>query len=564
MQLRQYQRESVESLRSYWAQGYQRLAVVLPTGAGKTVVFSELIRQMRELGELPVLVIADLEELLDQAVDKIKYANPDLSVGKVQGRHNTHDTDVVVASVQTLSWRRPCPHRKKKSDGKWGPRCESCNACVRLPRAEGLNPKLIIVDECHMAAADSYIRVLHALDGFTPMDNGGVPVAGFTATLYREAGGLADVWEEVAYTKSVNEMVSMGYLVAPTAKQVVVPDLDLSKVKTVGGDLEAASLEKMMLHSEALFDIAQGYTQYAHDRKGLGFFPSVAVAQRAAEALQDEGFSAECIHGGLPTKQRHEIMRAFRNDDIQILTNCALLTKGFDEPSVSCIIMGRPTISKVLYQQTIGRGLRPSPGKSDCVILDVVGAVSRHSLASLADLEGQKSADEQGPNARKEEDIGEPMARGPAQKDPLIIGGWKDVDPLSSDVRWLKTPQGYPFVCADEKAFFVVPGTHPDMVRLRAFSNNGIQTYPGDPEDTIAAAQTALNELGRAVGKPWDHPHASWRNRAPNSRTVRRAEQWGLNISGLSAGQAEDMVLSYELGRAVDIEVERSMNEQIH
>src|SRR5690554_7109712 len=149
-ELREYQSAAIDALLGGWDNGGQRLAVVLPTGAGKTVVFSHLIRELRRTRRIArVLVLAHREELLEQAADKIRKVSPHLRVGIVKGGRNEHDNaHVVVASVQTMSYRRPCRNQQVDEDGNPMGRCNQCSRCSVLPRAEQIKGiQAIIVDE---------------------------------------------------------------------------------------------------------------------------------------------------------------------------------------------------------------------------------------------------------------------------------------------------------------------------------------------------------------------------------------------------------------------------------
>lgn len=351
MELRPYQREAILSLVAGWGAGARRLAVVLPTGSGKTIVFSHLIQRMRTgAGIARTLVIAHREELLEQAADKIRAVAPHLKVGIIKGnrRELRHDTQVIVASVQTLGWRRPCRNKVKSQDGRKLKRCGTCTRCNTLPNCAPIHGVgMIVVDECHHAGAASYKRVLRHFRAFD--EDSKVLTAGFTATLARQQGGLASVWQDVAYRRDISDMIADGYLVPPTGKQVVVPGMDLDQAKKSGGDFTGSSLAELMLHADAMSEIAQAYREYAPDRPGIVFSPNVEVAHEMTDAFNGIGIPAATVWGDMPAEERHSVLKDFKSGKVQVLSNVMVLTEGFDEPKASCLVVARPTMNPGLY-----------------------------------------------------------------------------------------------------------------------------------------------------------------------------------------------------------------------
>src|SRR5690606_36819040 len=336
------------------------------------------------------------------------------------------------------------------SDGTYGGLCP--DGAVYNIEVDGTHTYLIddglVVHNCHHAASLSYRRVLRHFGAWS-----GVPVAGFTATMTRQQGGLDKVWHDVAYRREIAEMIRDGYLVAPKGKQVVVKDMDLSKAKVTAGDFTTKSLSDLMLDSSAMTDIASAYKEHASDRPGIVFCPTVAVAHEMAEAFKAEGITAATVWGAMTNDERRHTLSRFSSGEVQVLVNCMVLTEGFDEPKASCLVVARPTKNHGLYIQMVGRVLRLSPetGKTDALILDVTGATTRHKLVSVSDLTGKKKgvkgtkhgeADDEpdGTEIKPETEAGVQM-----EKELLAIGGWRDVDLMSasSGARWLRSPKGY-------------------------------------------------------------------------------------------------------------------------
>lgn len=370
-ELRDYQSEALNALEAEWAGGLNRPVIVLPTGAGKTVCFSGLIARyidkLRAEGKR-ALVLAHREELLDQAEAKIKAMLPDVWTAVVKGSRgeNKHRfAEVIVASVQTLA--RP---KRREAVDRIG---------------------LVIVDECHRYASRTYREVLHH---YGCMDARATPTVGFTATLTRMDGGLPDVWQSVAYQKKIHWMIKNGYLVAPVAKSIDVPGLNLATTRVTAGDLNAKDLANALDDSEAFTAIAEEWCAQAGDRPTIVFMPDVATCHRMADAFKAVcGASAEVVSGKTTSTDRKAVYDRFSSGQTRVLVSCMVLTEGFDAPQTSCVIIGRPTLNPGLYIQMVGRGLRlhPESGKTDCLVLDIAGASLKHNLAGVNDLESDCS-----------------------------------------------------------------------------------------------------------------------------------------------------------------------------
>ncbi|AMD42798.1 DNA helicase [Streptomyces phage Xkcd426] len=363
--LRPYQSETLDAIEASWAEGFNRPAAVLPTGAGKTVVFSALIarriEQLRKEGKR-VLVLAHREELLEQAEAKIKATVPGIWTCVLKGSRGQKKhqfADVIVASVQTLA--RP---KRREAVDRIG---------------------MVIVDECHRYASRTYREVL---DHYGCMDERQTPTVGFTATLTRMDGGLPDVWQSVAYSRKIHAMIKDGYLVAPVAKSIDVPGLNLASTRVTGGDLNTGDLAAALDDSQAFTAIAETWCAEASERPTIVFMPDVATAEKMADAFRMVcGTTAEVITGATASTERKAAYGRFNDGSTRILVSCMVLTEGFDAPQTSCVIIGRPTLNPGLYIQMVGRGLRLHPGKDDCLVLDIAGASLKHNLAGVNDLE---------------------------------------------------------------------------------------------------------------------------------------------------------------------------------
>ena len=528
--LRPYQTEAIEALEAGWAEGLQRQAVVLPTGLGKTVVFAHLIHQSLAAGWTP-LVLVHREELAEQAADKIRSVAPDVTVGIVKAERNELDAQVVVASVQTLSRPRRMGQYLGSTVGRH---------------------RLVIVDECHHAAARTWIETLEALGGFRP--NGLTRVAGFTATMTREdSRKLGDIWERVALEKDILYGIGNGFLTDVRGKAVTVDGLDLGTVARSRGDYQDGALGEALEASGAGDVIAQSYLEHSADRQGVLFAPTVATALSFAEDLNAAGIVTETITGATSSEDRALIYKRYQAGDVQVLSNCMVLTEGWDAPWCSTAVIARPTSSAGLYVQMVGRVLRPWPGKTDALVLDVVGVTGRHKLRSLTDLtrsdvevaEGESLAEAVERKAR--EDGRKPATKGQAAG---IIGA-QDVDLFAaSESVWLQTTDGKWFIPTRDWTYFLWPeanATTWKIGRLPTYrlSREGVRGGWVREGLEIGYAM-AFGEAEAAQADPSiSKKSASWRTRkaAPSEAQVAMMAKWRIPYQeGMTKAQASDLI----------------------
>ncbi|EPZ44289.1 hypothetical protein AAC03nite_34840 [Alicyclobacillus acidoterrestris] len=305
--------------------------------------------------EKPILVLAHRTELLDQAESKLNLVWPGVMTGRVQGARNEQLAEVILASTQTLVAGRSIPE-----------------------------PGLIIYDECHHSRAEGAFRILQDLGVFR---EDGPPLLGVTATPSRSDGSqIGDVFEHVTYERTILEMVMDGYLTDVRGLQVNVPNLDFRYVRTSGGDYSQQDLSATLNHDIALNAVVEAYVQYARYRKSVVFAVDVAHANSLAERFKLAGYAAASVDGSMSAEQRARILSDFSNNKLKILVNCSLLTEGWDEPSVDCVVIGRPTKSQALYTQMIGRAIRLHPGKNDALVLDLTGASEDKNLQTFTKL----------------------------------------------------------------------------------------------------------------------------------------------------------------------------------
>jgi ATP-dependent helicase IRC3 len=363
VELRDYQRECLAAIFHRYKAGVRRQIVCLPTGTGKTVIFAQFPSFFRMKRRM--LVLAHRAELLNQARDKLLAANPALKVEIEQAeRSASEDSDVVVASVPTI--------------GRRGSR-----------RLAGLDPdqfSIVVIDEAHHATAETYQRIVQHL-GLKAPDTKKLLV-GFTATPKRSDGiGLDAIFDEISYSRTIPEMMQAGYL-APVAGYRVETEIDLSQVKTSMGDFVVSQLSDAVNIESRNALVVKAFRELVPDRRTLAFGVDVAHAHALAAAFNHYGISAAPVTGDTPPDERSKALAEFSSGRIQVLTNCMVLTEGYDEPAVDGIILARPTKSALLYTQMIGRGTRLHPGKTDVTVVDVVDNSSKHRLVTLPSLFG--------------------------------------------------------------------------------------------------------------------------------------------------------------------------------
>ncbi|WP_206460219.1 DEAD/DEAH box helicase [Anaerovorax sp. IOR16] len=349
MELRPYQNEAREAVHNEWANGNRITLLVLPTGCGKTIVFSKIIEDQVKAGER-ALVLAHRGELLDQAADKlVKSTGLMCATEKAEESCLGSWFRVVVGSVQSLM-------REK-----------------RLRQFPKDYFDTIIVDEAHHVLSDSYQRVLNHFDA---------KVLGVTATPDRgDMKNLGQYFQSLAYEYTLPKAIKEGYL-APIKAQTIPLKLDLTGVGMQSGDFKAGDVGTAL--DPYLYQIADEMAKYCMDRKTVVFLPLIKTSQKFTQILNSKGFSATEVNGD--SKDRAEILENFDVGKYNVLCNSMLLTEGWDCPSVDCIVVLRPTKVRSLYCQMVGRGTRLHPGKDNLLLLDFLWHTERHELCHPASL----------------------------------------------------------------------------------------------------------------------------------------------------------------------------------
>lgn len=340
-ELRPYQSAAVDALRASLAQGHRSPLLVAPTGSGKTIIARALVEGATAKSKR-VLFLAPRRELIFQTCAKLESAG--LSYGVIMAGQVPRPWEPVqVACVPTLTTR--CLRNKT----------------ARLPQAD-----LLIVDEAHLSLAAETRALLAAYPHAVKV--------GMTATPARTDGkGLGTAYDDLVMGPSVAELTAQGHLVPVRYFAPTKPDLD--RIRVVRGDYDQAQLGSRMDDPKLVGDIVANWARIAPDRRTVVFAVNVSHSMHLRDRFLELGVAAEHLDGSTPKEQRAAILQRLRDGKTQVLCNCEVLTYGWDEPSISCAVLARPTKSLARYFQMIGRVLRPFDGKTDCIAIDHSGAV---------------------------------------------------------------------------------------------------------------------------------------------------------------------------------------------
>lgn len=539
--LRNYQREAIDAVFEAWINGMKRPAIVLPTGAGKTVVFSALVKQFNNPGDVRdylgvgrrVIILAHRDELVDQAIAKLRAVLPeDVSVGKVKAGDNEISADVMVCSVQTLASKRRLDALVGDQHSAYGP------------------VGLIITDECHHAAAASYKKIYEAFPDALQL--------GVTATMARGDGvGLGSVWEDVVYSRSILNLISKGHLTDVRTRRVELKGLNLGDVKASRGDYQSGDLGRALMESEAEHAIASAYKEHAGTRQGIVFTPTVETAWAAAEQLNMAGVKTAVVDGETSRDTRQAAYEMFRTGQVQVLANCMVLTEGFDAPWAEVAVIARPTQSAPLYTQMVGRVLRPWPGKKEALVLDLVGA-SANKLRTLIDLDPGSVQ-----TVRDGETLAEAVVREAEEANKKVPAGSlafelkvKEVNSFAgSKTAWVRTPKGVMFINCGETYVFLWPSSdHPGLwdvcVALEKKRPQKTKHVGLDIGSAMAWGEAVSEDYYGGFGVGRDAP---WRNKKPSEAMASLGRALGIESpSDLRAGELSDRINEVKGARYFD------------
>lgn len=402
MKLRPYQKAASDAVMQEWFDDKTTL-VVCPTGTGKTVIATDLISRVQQRKGIPpmkTMFIAHRGELIWQAKRTMERAELSCQIEKADLEVNDSlfsDYEVVLAMVQTLN--------SKRGDRK------------RMGKFDPMQFGFLIVDEAHHGVAEMYKNVI----GYF-RHNPDLRVLGLTATPDRlDEEALGQMFDTVAYDYEILDAIKDGWLVPIEQQMVYIKDLDFSHIRSQGGDLNGAELAALMESEEMPQRVAGATIPIIGSKRTLVFCASVKQAEMMSEIFNRhrEGSSA-WVCGSTEETKRKLLLEQFSDGGIQIMCNCNCLSEGFDNPGVEVVVQARPTESRALYSQQIGRATRPLPGLVDgfdtdserrqmialshkpaCLVVDFVGNSGKHKLMTTADILGGNVSDEVLDRAKK-------------------------------------------------------------------------------------------------------------------------------------------------------------------
>jgi superfamily II DNA or RNA helicase len=389
IQLRDYQAEALEKIENAFIQ-HDGVFYTLPTGGGKTVVFSELFNRLIPKGYKCVMV-AHRKELIKQAHRTILRLTG-IDAGIIQACDSDKpDSPIQLCMIQSLRSRK-------------------------LP----FNPDLIVTDEAHLCKGEGYTKFYNRY-----------PLAKrlfVSATPCRLDGkGFKDLADVLIEGLSIGEMVESSYL--STARVFTASNVSsgLKNIGKRGGDYKTEELANMMQGIEIMGDVVNQYKKHASGRKGVVFCVNVLHSIAVAKAFNDAGIKAEHIDGDSKDEERSGALERLKTGETTIITNCGILCEGWDEPSISYVGLARPTKSLALYIQQAGRGLRLFEGKENCIILDHGNNTIEHGH-----IEEKRQWTLKG-GVKQESDWGDAVSERNTMKECLSCGEWQDIKNLECE-----------------------------------------------------------------------------------------------------------------------------------
>ena len=336
--LRPYQSVAVESTHQSFHEGYKKTLLCMPTGSGKTTVVAHLIEDYLSQN-LKILFVAHRRELVDQAHNRL--AQHGIDAGLILPGYEMNGHKVNIASVQTLVRRE-------------------------IPQVD-----ILIVDECHHSMAGSFLRIIGKC-----IDKGS-KVLGLTATPFRLDGKpLGLIFDDLLVPTTVRELIDDGYLVQPRYFSASIKE-DFGELHYLAGEYKSEELFKKF-DRKALYDgLIRNYVEFGGG-KGLVFNVNIEHSIKTRDAFREAGFT--CEHIDHTTRNRGEIEKAFRSNQVEILCNVGLYGEGYDLPHLDTTMINTKTMSYVNFAQWIGRSLRPSEGKEHGIVIDQGNNIYEHGF----------------------------------------------------------------------------------------------------------------------------------------------------------------------------------------
>lgn len=374
--LRDYQDRSNDELFAWFDAGNAgHPLMVLPTGAGKSIILAAAIRRI--LAGFPdqrIGMLTHVKELIEQNYQKLVGIWPEAPAGIYSASLKRRDAkaQILYSGIQSVA--------NKAYDLGWF--------------------DLIFIDECHLVPKTGNGRYQKFIQDVLRI-NPYCRIIGLTATPFRLDSGYLHKGKDALFTDiatevSVLELLEGGYL-APLVSKATGIKLDTHGIKKRGGDFITGQIDQALHDQDLIARALEDAFARTPDRKRfLVFAPTVATAEECAEHLREKGMQVETLSGATPTKQREQMIADYKAGRLDALCNCEVLTTGFDAPEIDCIILLRPTESTALHIQMLGRGMRIAEGKTDCLVLDYVGNIERHGCIDDPNIRIPKEKREDG------------------------------------------------------------------------------------------------------------------------------------------------------------------------
>lgn len=545
--LRDYQQAAVEAIRSAWANGQSTPLAALATGAGKTTIIAQLLLESVNPHTMRALVVGHTEEIIHQLYDRVENqfdgvldgtftSRYSRGIGIVMAEDDAADARIVVATRQSLHSRR----------------------LQRILQYGAFD--VVIIDEAHHAApGTTYLDIIDAIREMNP----DVKLAGFTATPKRtDDHALGALWGEIVYQWLIPDGIKNGYLV-PVTRVKVTTDINLSGVKTSRGDYTQTKLVSVLETANWQDMALQAYRQHiaSSDRPCLAFFPSVDMSRQFTERLRKDGVAAAHLDANTPKDERRLMLRDYGDGKVTVLSNMAVLTEGFDAPKTAAILLARPTRSQTLFTQIVGRGLRPYPGKHDCLLVDL--AVTDVKALEIGTLLGKMTTC---PMCMTQHYAGlkacpicghvrDWKARAKAGDNVLATMDGPTAERLianydalfeKSFAAWFNGGDGF-FSCTlsfEDGALIIVPPLEDNYYRLALVpkeSHKPIE-YQARNED-LASLMLDADEKVRQRASVSADKNAGWREHPASMAQINVLSKMGVNVpKGLSKGSASQLI----------------------
>lgn len=504
--LRDYQAAMVDSVQASVRSGHRRLYTSMPTGTGKTRTAAELVASSVQ-GSRRVMWIVHRRELVTQGRDAIAArlgddpATAHAVVGIVMGGDDDFGADVVVASIASLR-------------------------AARLQRILDAGPiSRVIVDECHhVTETNTYGAVINAIDEHCQEATGKpAVVVGVTATPFRaDRQDMRRVLPFCAFERHITDMVRDGWLCELAHRTIQLGSLDLSSAKLVRKlgevDFADADIAPAVERQDVIDDTVSATAPYLEGRPTVAFTASVYHAQLLALAYGEAGFRAEPVWGAMGDAARDDVIRRWKAGEIDVVTNCAVLTEGFDYPGIAAVVIARPTMSVGSYLQMVGRGTRLAEGKTDCIVLDITGRMPpKAKPIDFSDIIGEDL----------DEDAASNLRRVKKTKETGAIRLHRIRDPYGrSRFVWTEHP-GLPVMFApvgdrahavlirDERSGLVRPWLVVDRKDARPVGEEQVPL-----RQAIADVEVSMAANKSLFRKALAHSDQSWRDEAPTGKQL--------------------------------------------